>query len=213
MKAWEVVEREVSMNFLSSTLAFKCKRFLYGVIKKFKYRFCARGDQKTKGVYYFETYAPVVMWTTIQLMLILECLLDLNFKQGDVNFAFLNAHLPEEETVYVHMPQGFTHYEKKGKAKVLKLNRCLYGLKNSTWAFWKFMVEKLEFCGLKQSKLDPCLFIGDTVIAVMYVDYILMWSTEDQNIIDLKKLLNTEVVDLEEGNYADEFLGVQLTKT
>ena len=52
------------------------------------------------------------------------------------------------------------------------------------------MVEKLEFCGLKKSKLDPCLFIGDTVIAVMYVENILMWSTEDQNMTDLTKLLN-----------------------
>ena len=78
------------------------------------------------------------------------------------------------------MPQGFTQYEKKRKAKVLKLNCCLCGLKNSPRAFWKFMVGKLEFCGLKQIKLDPCLFIGDTVIAVMYVDDILMWYTEDK---------------------------------
>ena len=81
-------------------------------------------------------------------MLILECLLDLKSKQGDVNCAFLHAHLSEEETVYVHMPQGFTQYDKKGKAKVLKLKRCLYGLKNSPRVFWKFMVKKLAFCGL-----------------------------------------------------------------
>ena len=93
---------------------------------------------------------------------------------------FFKAHFPEDESVYVHMPQGFTQYYKKVKAKVLKLNRCLYCLRNSPWAFWKFMVNKLEFCGLKKSKLDPCLFIGDTVIAVMYVDDILMWYTEDK---------------------------------
>ena len=80
---------------------------------------------------YFETYAPVVMWTTVRLMLILECLLDLKSKQGDVNCAFLHAHLSEEETVYVHMPQGFTQYDKRGKAKVLKLKRCLYGLEHT----------------------------------------------------------------------------------
>ena len=45
MKAWEVVEREVSMNVLSSTWALKCKRFTDGLINKFKARFCARGDQ------------------------------------------------------------------------------------------------------------------------------------------------------------------------
>ena len=129
-------------------------------------------------------------------MLILECLLDLKSKQEDLNCAFFHAHLLEEETFYVHMPQGFTHHDKKVKAKVLKLNRCLYGLKKSPRGFWKFMVDKLEFCGLKQIKLDMCLFIVDTVIAVMYVDDILRWSTEDQNMSDLTKLLNTEVVDI-----------------
>ena len=70
------------------------------------------------------------------------------------------------------------------------------------------MVDKLGFCGLKQSKLDPCLFIGYTVIAVMYVGDILMWSTEDQDIIDLTRLLNTEDVDLEEGNDDAGLLGL-----
>ena len=92
MKAWNVVEREVNMNVLSSTWAFKCKRYPGELIKKFKAQFCARGDQQIKGVDYFKTYAPVVMWTTIRLMLILEYLLDLKSKQADVNCAVL--HLP-----------------------------------------------------------------------------------------------------------------------
>ena len=65
MKAWDIVGREVSMNVLSSTWAFKCRRYPDGLIKKFKSGFCARGDQQIKGVDYFETYAPVGMWTTI----------------------------------------------------------------------------------------------------------------------------------------------------
>ena len=115
-----------------------------------------------------------------------------------MNCSLLHVHLPEEETMYVHMPQGFTQYDKKINARVLKLNRCLYGLKNSPRAFWKFMVGKLEFCGLKQIRLDPCLFIGYMVIAVMYVENILMWSTEYQNMIGLTKLFNTKGVDIEE---------------
>ena len=69
------------------------------------------------------------------MMLILECLLDLKPKQGDVNCAFLHAHLFEEETIYVHVPQGFTQYDKRGKGKVLKLKRYVYGLKNNPRAF------------------------------------------------------------------------------
>ena len=75
------------------------------------------------------------------------------------------------------------------------------------------MVEKKEFCGLKQSNLDPCLFIGDTVIDILYVDDVLMWSTKDQDMTDLGILLNKNGVDIEEENDAAGFLGVKLTKT
>ena len=84
MEAWEVVERTPEMNVLPSTWAFKCKRYPDGLIKKFKARFCARGDRQIKGADFFKTYVPVVQWTTVRLMLILECLLDLTSKQGDV---------------------------------------------------------------------------------------------------------------------------------
>ena len=72
MNAWEVVDREDGMNVLQSIWAFKIKRYPDGLIKKFKARFCARGDQQLEGVDFFETYAPVVQWTTVRLMLILE---------------------------------------------------------------------------------------------------------------------------------------------
>ena len=84
MVAWEVVKRTIYMNVISSTWAFKCKRFPDGLIKKFKSRFCARGDRQIGGVDFFDTYSPVVQWTTIRLMLILEVLLGLKSKQGDV---------------------------------------------------------------------------------------------------------------------------------
>ena len=44
--AWEVVDRTEDMNVLGSIWAFKIKRFPDGLIKKFKARFCARGDQQ-----------------------------------------------------------------------------------------------------------------------------------------------------------------------
>ena len=163
-----------------STWAFTYKRYPDGLIKKFTAQFCARGDHQIEGVDYFETYAPVPMWTTICLMVILERLLDLKSIQGDMNCAFLHAHLPEEEDTHMNMPQGFTQYDKRWKAKVLHLNRSLFGLKQPPRAFWKYMVEKLQHCGMAQSKLDLCLFIEDTVIAVIYVDTILMWSTKNR---------------------------------
>ena len=60
MEAWEVVDKTPDMNVIQSIWAFRLKRFPDGMVKKFKARFCARGDQQLEGVDFFETYAPVV---------------------------------------------------------------------------------------------------------------------------------------------------------
>ena len=95
MKAWEVVEQQDDMNVFRSTLAFKLKHYPYGLIKKFKASLCARGDMQLEGIYFFETYAPVVQWTTVRLMLVLEVLLGIKYKQGDMTAVFLHADLGE----------------------------------------------------------------------------------------------------------------------
>jgi hypothetical protein len=46
--AWEVVEYDPSSmpKVIRSTWAFRCKRYPDGLVKKFKARFCARGDMQ-----------------------------------------------------------------------------------------------------------------------------------------------------------------------
>ena len=70
--SWSVVQRKEWMNVLPSTWAFKCKRFPDGNIRKLKARFCARGDKQIEGRDYFETFAPVVLWQSVRVMLILS---------------------------------------------------------------------------------------------------------------------------------------------
>eukprot|EP00804_Cyclotella_cryptica_P022604 CCRYP_009465-RA/>CCRYP_009465-RA protein AED:0.35 eAED:0.35 QI:0/-1/0/1/-1/0/1/0/76 len=75
MDCWDVVDHPDGAHIIDSTWAFEIKRYPDGLIKKFKARFYVRGDQQIHGVDFFETYAPVVQWTTIWLMLTLEVLL------------------------------------------------------------------------------------------------------------------------------------------
>ncbi len=118
MEAWNVIDRTDDMNVIDSTWAFKLKLHPDSLIKKFKARFCDRGDQQIEGVYFFETYVPVVQWTTVRLMQILEILLELKSKKGGVTPAFFHADLEKIEEVYLKMPRGL---EKPGK--VLKLKK------------------------------------------------------------------------------------------
>jgi hypothetical protein len=68
---WDYILRTPDMNVLPSTCAFKIKRYPEGRVKKFKGRFCARGDRQKEGIYYFETWAPVVQWSTVHIIMIL----------------------------------------------------------------------------------------------------------------------------------------------
>ena len=108
-------------------------------------------------------------------MLILEVLLGLTVKQGDVTAEFLHANIDENEEVYVEMPLGFCQ-----QGKVLKLKKTFYGLLQSPRALWKYLVKKMELCGQKQSNLDPCLFISDEVISICYVDDLLFWAKDKE---------------------------------
>ncbi len=208
--AWSVVDCYDSdgapHHVIPSTWAFKCNWYPDGRIKKFKAHFCARGDKQLEETDFFETYAPVVHWTTIWLMFILEILLGLKSKQGNVLCAFLHGELEPGENVYVKMPLGFSQHSKDGTRKVIKLKKTLYGLHQSPQAFWKYITEMLEACGLEQSKFEPCLFVGTKVICVVYVDDIIFWSKDTEDINSSRELS----VDLEQEDGATGFLGVTL---
>ena len=137
-------------------------------------------------------------------------MLGLKSRQGDVTAAFINADLGKDEKVFVNMPRGFEVKGKNGRPKVLKLLKTLYGLRQSSRALWEYMTAKIKLCGMQQSKMDPCLFIGYKVIEIIYVDDILFWSVDENKIHDLAINLLLQGVDLEQEDYAAGFLVVTL---
>jgi hypothetical protein len=126
LKAWELVKRDDTMkNILPSTWAFKIKRFPDGLVKKFKARFCVRGDMQKEGIDFFETWSPVVQWTTVRSMMVLAANRKLVTAQADITAAFVHAELGQDEHIYVHQPAGF----RRGENMVLKLKKSVYGLR------------------------------------------------------------------------------------
>ena len=72
---FKMVKRPSGGNILQSTWVFKKKRYPDGGLKKHKARFCVRGDQHIDGVDVFKTYASVVSWVTVRLLLVLSLVL------------------------------------------------------------------------------------------------------------------------------------------
>jgi hypothetical protein len=221
MDAWDVVDREEWMNVLPSTWAFKCKRYPDGSIRKLKGRFCARGDRQVKDVDFFSTFAPVVSWTTVRLMLILSLILNLATTQVDYTSAFIHAPIDKDPNwdtlsleeqarsgVYLEMTRGF-----REPGKVLKLKRSLYGLKQSPRNFFLHLKGKLEKVGFKScTDIDPCLFVSDKVIALVYVGDTLFFSPRKEYIDDVLKSLEREEVKIEVEDSVAGFLGVHIER-
>ena len=204
--SWDVVDRNPHLNVLSSVWAFKIKRYPDGRVKKYKARFCVRGFEQIEGVDYFETYAPVVSWITVRILLILSVILNLSTTQVDYTCTFL--HAPVTDDIYVEMPKG---YQQKGK--VLKLKRSLYGLKQSPRNFYLHLKKALLHQGFHKSNFDECLFIHPKLICVTYVDDCLFFSRETSNInkmIDKLKADSGLAIEYEED--VAGFLGVLLQK-
>ena len=90
---------------LPGTWAFKLKRLPDGSPLKYKTRYCVRGDKQIIGVDYFETYAPVVQWSTIRLVLTMVLARGWVSRQVNYTNVFTQAELKEE--VYIELPKGF----------------------------------------------------------------------------------------------------------
>ena len=105
---WTVIKRSEApqgKNVIPGTWALKIKRFPDGRLRKFKERFCVRGDRQVEGVDYFEKWAPTVSWATVRILLCLTLSQGWVTKQVDFSNAFVQATL--KEGVYVSLPEGF----------------------------------------------------------------------------------------------------------
>ncbi|KAL7476613.1 hypothetical protein ACHAW6_002460 [Cyclotella cf. meneghiniana] len=189
LRAWELVPREPWMHVLPSTWAFRLKRFPSGLAKKFKAHFCICGDRQVEGVDFFETWAPVIQWTTVQSMMVLATRMNLVSAQADITAAFVHAPLGPDEHIYVHQPAGF---QLDGDL-VLKLKKSVYGLHQSPQNFFNYLSDHLSAQGLLPSKLDPCLFVGNSMVVVVYVDDLLIYAKTSFEIDSLISHLRTAI--------------------
>ena len=104
-----------------------------------------------EGIDFFNTFAPVVKWTTVRLLLILTAQLGLATQQIDFTNAFAHADIDlppncdlmskEEQArqgVCVEMPRGFAE-----PGKVPKLKRLSCGLEQAPRDCFQCLKEKL----------------------------------------------------------------------
>jgi Reverse transcriptase (RNA-dependent DNA polymerase) len=122
---WKLVSRDQvpsGVKVLPAVWAMKRKRRISTrEIYKWKARLNIGGHMQKHGVHYWETYSPVVRWTTIRLCLVLSLINGWSTRQLDFVQAYPQAKV-STDNVYIDIPQ----VDFKGQRK----NFCLHVLQN-----------------------------------------------------------------------------------
>nr|CAN76326.1 hypothetical protein VITISV_014220 [Vitis vinifera] len=210
---WTITDLPVGKRPVGCKWIFTIKYKADGSVERFKARLVARGFTQSYGIDYQETFAPVAKLNTIRILLSLAVNQDWCLQQLDIKNAFLNGDLEEE--VYMEIPPGFE--ESMAKNQVCKLQKSLYGLKQSprTW-FDRFTKAVLKL-GYKQGQADHTLFVkkshaGKLAILIVYVDDIILSGNDMGELQNLKKYLSEEFEVKDLGNLK-YFLGMEVARS
>jgi hypothetical protein len=198
---------EAQGQVIPSTWVFRRKFKPDGSFSKLKARFCVRGDlqKDVEG----ETFAPVVDWGTLRLVFSLAIAHNLHTTQIDFKNAFVQA--PLSDPIYLELPPGKWRTDPTYAGKVLRVKKSLYGDRRAPNLWYMHLRRILEKEGFFVSSTDPCLFLRDDCLVVVYVDDCII-TTKDVSVANrlLERFKDVHNLDFtREGDLA-AYLGVSI---
>ena len=172
----------------------------------------AKGYTQTYGVDYSNTFSPVAKMRYVRLFISLATTHNWDLYQLDIKNVFLHGDLQEE--VYMEQPLGFVAQGEIGK--VCRLQKSLYGLKQSPYAWFGKFSHAVEKFGLQKSKSDHSVFYRNSssgiILLMVYVDDIVITGSDSTRISSRKSFLHCQfhTKDLGMLRY---FLGVEVMRS
>ena len=218
-KHWIIVEKSsvpLGVTILPAVWAMRRKRRIAtGEVYKWKARLNVHGGKQVLGVNYWETYAPVIGWTTIRLYLVLALLNKRVTRQIDFVLAYPQADI--ECDLYMEIPRGFS-FKGTRKTHCLLLKKNLYGQKQAGRVWNEYLNNGLIARGFVQSRVDMCLYYHKkyNVNLLIYTDDGILTGEKDSDIDEVIALLKAPIENHRPFNLTDEgkitdYLGVTVT--
>ncbi|GJW93314.1 retrotransposon protein, putative, ty1-copia subclass [Tanacetum coccineum] len=148
---WVLVDLPPNCKTVGSKWIFKKKTDMDGIVHTYKARLVAKGYTQLYGVDYEETFSPIADIRTIKILISIAAFYDYEIWKMDVKTTFLNGYLDED--IYMVQPEGFVDPNHPGK--VCKLQRSIYGLKQSSRSWNKRFDEEIKKFGFAQNLDEP----------------------------------------------------------
>ncbi|KMQ91963.1 retrovirus-related pol polyprotein from transposon tnt 1-94 [Lasius niger] len=128
-RVWDLVDPPPKREIITCRWVFKTKLDADGRPRTYKARLVARGFSQKFGEDYDETYAPVVRYNTVRVLLAVAAMKKMYVQQLDVQSTYLNGDLEEE--IFMEQLPEFVQRGQENKAgatralKVRALRRAL----------------------------------------------------------------------------------------
>jgi hypothetical protein len=160
---------------------------------------------------YYETYAPIVTWFSICLLIVIGILYGWALRQCDFIMAYPQA--PIECNMYMELPQGIQVAEGDSRDYVLKLLKNIYGQKQAGRVWNEFLVDELSSLGYKSLMIDDCVFFKDDVIFMVYVDYGIFLCPNDEVLKQAIRDIQNAGLNIEDQGHPADYVGVNIKRT
>lgn len=167
---WVVVDRAQDANVLKCKWLWKLKESIDGLVR-YKARLVVIGYMQKYGIDFDETFASVIRFETLRLVLLLAGLFGLEVRQIDFVTQFRNAKM--HRSIYVEQPEGFI--AKGQEHKVCLLLRSSYGLRQAHLEWNSVLHEFLEKLDFTRCYKDIyCISSGLTNLGLLLFQFTLI---------------------------------------
>ena len=134
---------------------------------KFKARLVALGNRQQVEMA-GEIYSPTISHVANRALLITAAAEGYHMSGFDLTAAFINATVAKDEHIFLRLPREWSSDKKKGD--VVKLLKCLYGLKQSPRRWYDCYAQFLRERDWVECSLEPGLWFKDGMYLSVYVD-------------------------------------------
>jgi hypothetical protein len=214
---------------IPSSMFLKIKLKADGAFDKIKARLIAGGHRQWWGADDVCS-SPTVPWDVILAMFVVAARNELIIVTADIPSAYLQAWRLHLTAIYMRLskeisqhlvqlePQWGEYLNHKGELTV-KLQKALYGLKESGLLWFNELSTTLGRLGFAQSTAEPCLFLlteGTTIVCIVgvYVDDLLIMARDSERVSEIIKGLSSAYGELDT-NYGPtfSFVGVSIKQS
>ena len=149
----------------------------------------------------------------MRLMFILQCILGFQSQRIDFKNFFSRAYIPSGDPVSIELPRDFKSEGVKCDV-VLRLKKILYGQAEAVRLWYENFRNGLVDLISVVSKVDPCMFISNTVVFLVYVDGCLFWARSQSDIGNVMKSFKEDGSSYNwrksKGDSVPDFLGIDI---